>query len=40
MEALKKLEMLKIKKRKMEMELEEVGKEMEAQKRIVMARLD
>jgi len=39
-EALRKLEMLKIKKRKMEMELEEVGKEMEAQKRIVMARLD
>jgi len=40
MEALKKLEMSKVKKRKLEMELEEVEKEIEAQKRIVMARLD
>jgi len=40
MEALSRLEMLKVKKRKLEVEAEEVEKEMEAQKRIVMARLD
>jgi len=40
MEALRRLEMLKVKKRKLEVEAEEVEKEMEAQKRIVMARLD
>jgi len=40
MEALKKLEMSKVKKRRLEMELEEVEKEIDAQKRIVMARLD
>jgi len=40
MEALRKLEMLKVKKRRLEMEAEEVEKEIEAQKRIVMARLE